>query len=138
MTGYTDEPVEILADDECWRLAAGGQVARLAVAVGGEPDIYPITAATRDGAVVFRTAEGTKLLSLVINERVAVEFDGVEDGSAWSVVLKGTARRLETSAEIEAAEGLALTPQIATVKSTYVEVAPTHVSGRRFRLAGED
>ena len=45
---------------------------RLAVAAAGEVDIFPINYADVDrDTILFRTAEGTKLLELTINGRVA-------------------------------------------------------------------
>lgn len=130
-------PVEVLSTDECWDTLLSTSLGRLGVAVAGEPDIYPINFVTADRKLYFRTAEGTKLLSLVVNQRVALEADGVGDDQAWSVVVKGTARIIEKQSEIDSVNALPLQPLIPTLKYIFVEITPTEISGRRFTLGPE-
>jgi uncharacterized protein len=131
------DPVELIGEDDCWELLLSSSLGRLAVSVGGEPDIYPVNFVASDRRLVFRTAEGTKLLELTVNARVAFETDGVGRDEAWSVVAKGTARILEKQSEIAAADQLPLRPLIPTLKYVYVEISPTEVTGRRFDLGPE-
>src|ERR1043165_4198297 len=56
--------VEYLDADECRRLLAAHPVGRVAVLVHGAPEIFPVNHAFVDGAVVFRTDDGTKLQAL--------------------------------------------------------------------------
>ena len=130
-------PVEILSEDECWEFLLSATIGRLAVSVAGEPDIYPVNFVAADGRVLFRTAEGDKLLELTVNNKVAFESDGVGREQAWSVVVKGTARVLDTRAEIDAAEELPLRPLVPTLKYIWVEITPRTMSGRRFNLGPE-
>jgi nitroimidazol reductase NimA-like FMN-containing flavoprotein (pyridoxamine 5'-phosphate oxidase superfamily) len=132
MDTYSD--VEILSEQDCWELLLSSSLGRLAVSVGGEPDIYPVNFIATDNRLVFRTAQGTKLLELTVNSLVAVETDGVGTEQAWSVVVKGRARILERQSEIDEADQLPLRPLIPTLKYVYVEVIPEHVTGRRFPL----
>jgi len=129
--------VEILGEDDCWELLLSQSLGRLAVSVGGLPDIYPVNFVAADNRLLFRTTEGTKLLELTVNHNVAFESDGVGRDQAWSVVVKGTARILETRAEIDAAEQLPLRPLVPTLKYTWVEIEPRAVTGRRFDLGPE-
>jgi uncharacterized protein len=129
--------VESLGEDDCWELLQSSSLGRLAVSVGGEPDIYPVNFVASDGRLLFRTAQGTKLLELTVNQRVAFETDGVGREEAWSVVVKGTARALEKQSEIDAADQLPLRPLIPTLKYIFVEITPTRVTGRRFPLGPE-
>jgi nitroimidazol reductase NimA-like FMN-containing flavoprotein (pyridoxamine 5'-phosphate oxidase superfamily) len=131
------DQVEILSSEECWQLLRSSSLGRLAVSVGGEPDIYPVNYVASDGNLIFRTAQGTKLLELTVNKRVAFETDGVGRDEAWSVVVKGTARALEKQSEIDAADELPLRPLIPTLKYIFVEITPTQVTGRRFPLGPE-
>ena len=92
----TDEPtpgVTHLEPPACWALLRSHEVGRLAVSIGDRPDIFPINYVVDHGAVVFRTAEGTKLAGAIKGEAVAFEADGYEpdSGEAWSVVVKGHA-----------------------------------------------
>ena len=130
-------PVQHLNEDDCWDLLISSSFGRLALSISGEPDIYPVNFVASDKRLVFRTAEGTKLLELTVNNRVAFETDGVGRDEAWSVVVRGEARVLEKQAEIEAADQLPLRPLIPTLKYIYVEITPKTVTGRRFQLGPE-
>src|SRR6218665_1455750 len=128
-------PVETLDDDECWELLELAPMGRIALAAGGEIDIFPINFSVHDGALYFRTAPGTKLVELTVNPQVALEIDGWDAGEAYSVVVKGEAERLEHAVEIDAAEQLPLTPWVPTLKYRWVRIRPSSLSGRRFRRA---
>ncbi|MDJ0349375.1 pyridoxamine 5'-phosphate oxidase family protein [Cryobacterium sp. PH29-G1] len=130
-------PVQILSEEECWNVLLSASLGRLAVAVGGIPDIFPVNFVTADRHLLFRTASGTKLIELTINNRVAFETDGVGRDDAWSVIVHGTARALDTQLEIDDAAALPLRPLIPTVKPVFVEIVPTSITGRRFPLGPE-
>lgn len=130
-------PILVLDDEQCWRLLENTRHGRLVLVVGGEPDIFPVNYAVHTGAagarsLVFRTAPGTKLAKATVNDHVLFETDGILSDEAWSVIVRGTAERLETSAEIAEAEALGLQPWLPTVKDHYVWIVPAEVSGRHF------
>lgn len=132
MTVNEMEPTESLNGDECWRLLQTSSLGRLAVSFSGQPDIFPVNYVASDGRLFFRTAEGTKLVQVLINELIAFETDGVRSDEAWSVVVKGTARILQKQSEIDAADRLPLRPLIPTLKYVFVEITPQEMTGRRF------
>ncbi|MCS5716562.1 pyridoxamine 5'-phosphate oxidase family protein [Herbiconiux sp. CPCC 205763] len=129
--------VHELDSEECWELLRSQELGRLAMGVGGEIDIFPVNYLAERDSILLRTAPGTKLLELVIAPNAAFEIDGYSDEEAWSVVLKGTAYRLERQSEIDEADRLPLTPWIPTLKYEYVRIAANSVSGRRFRRGPE-
>ena len=88
------EPVLVLTEEQCWKLLERTRHARLGLAVNGEPDIVPVNVACSGGKVYFRTAPGSKLAELTINPTVVVQADGILSDQAWSVLARGTARRL--------------------------------------------
>ena len=110
---------------------------RLAAAVADDIEIFPLNFVVADKRLLFRTAEGTKLLALTVNNKVALETDAIGRADAWSVVVKGIARVLDTQAEIDAANALPLRPLVPTLKYIWVEITPTELSGRRFALEPE-
>ena len=126
-----------LSPSACWQLLRETSLGRIAVSAAGTVDIFPINYAVDGDTIVFRTAPGTKLLELAINDRVAFEIDHHDDNEAWSIVIKGVAERLERQSEMDAAEGLGLTPWIPTLKYRWVRIHPTEVTGRRFALGPE-
>ncbi|PNI07694.1 flavin-nucleotide-binding protein [Arthrobacter sp. AFG7.2] len=128
------QPVLELDDEQSWRLLEGTKHGRLVVSVAGEPDIFPVNYVTADRKIYLRTAPGNKLAQLTINATVLFETDGILSEEAWSVVLRGTARVLSNSAELEAVEKLGLKTWVPTLKDFYVEIDPTSVSGRHFQF----
>ncbi|QDW28973.1 pyridoxamine 5'-phosphate oxidase family protein [Arthrobacter sp. KBS0702] len=127
-------PILNLTEDQAWKLIEGTKHGRLVVTVAGEPDIFPVNYAVNHRKLYLRTAPGNKLAELTINSKVLFETDGILSEEAWSVVLRGTARALEKSSEIAAAEALGLKPWVPTLKDFYVEIEPTSVSGRHFQF----
>jgi len=123
--------------EECWRLLASTELGRIATSAGASIDIFPVNYAVDGESIVFRTAPGTKLLELAINDHVAFEIDGHDDDAAWSVIAKGVAERLERQSDMDAAEELGLTPWIPTLKYRWVRIHATEVSGRRFARGPE-
>lgn len=136
-------PTRHLEDDECWRLIEAAPFGRVAAAAAGEVDIFTVNhkvdRAGVDGpAIVFRTAPGTKLIELTIHANVAFQIDGYDDAEAYSVVVKGQARELDRSSEIEHAESLGVTPWAPEEKPRWVRIQPTEVHGRAFQRRRAD
>lgn len=132
----TDDEVTVLAESECWNLLAGMTLGRLVTSVDGQPEIFPVNYAVQRRSVLFRTAEGTKLVSTAINHDVLFEVDDHNATEGWSVIVRGTARSLHTEEEIEDADRAQVQPWIASEKPHYVRVLPRQVTGRRFRFGG--
>lgn len=134
---FGKDVVSPLNDEECWDFLKGSKLGRLAVSAAGRVDIFPVNYVVDDHKIYFRTAPGTKLASLTVNGSVALETDEVLNGVARSVVVHGTARELDNSREIEAADQLPLVPWIPSVKYNYVEVTAEELTGRRFEVGPE-
>jgi nitroimidazol reductase NimA-like FMN-containing flavoprotein (pyridoxamine 5'-phosphate oxidase superfamily) len=129
---HNEGPVEELSEAKSWQLLRDNSLGRLAVSAAGELDIFPINYYADGSTILLRTAPGTKLVEMTIHGYVAFEIDGYSDTEAWSVVVKGSARWLDSRAEIDEADAQPLTSWIPTLKYVYVRITPTHVSGRRF------
>lgn len=128
-----------LTPDQSWQLLTSNELARIAVTAAGLVDIFPVNYAVDDATrtLYFRTAPGTKLLELAINDRIALEIDGHDEHAAWSVVVKGCAERVDRQSEMDAAEQLGLEPWIPTLKYRWVRIRPSEITGRRFALGPE-
>jgi uncharacterized protein len=137
MMSETGEPITILPESECWSLLASVALGRLVTSVDGQPEIFPVNFVVQQRTVLFRTAEGTKLVSAAINNRVVFEADEHSVVEGWSVIVKGMARTLRSDEEIEKAERAQLLPWTATTKTHYVRILPTQITGRRFRFGAE-
>ncbi len=104
--------------------------------VDREPQIFPINYVVEDHSLLFRTAEGNKLLTLTINDRVAFEVDGWDATGGWSVIARGHARELQNT-EREDAEKLPLRPWVPTRKTHWVCIEVDEITGRQFRFGPE-
>lgn len=131
--------IQNLSGEESLELLATKTFGRLVVRRNDDMDLFPLNYLVHEGEIYFRTAEGSKLFSLTLNNDVLFEADNVDGDSqeAWSVVVKGTARTLSSNAEIEAADQLPLKPWLPTLKYNYVVVSPNEISGRKFHLGDE-
>ena len=134
-------PIVVLDDKDAWRLLGGVSLGRLVTSFGGQLEIFPVNFVVQDSAgekaVLFRTAEGTKLFTTVMNERVLFEADDHTADAGWSVIIRGTARMLSSAEEIHEAEGTGLMPWVATEKLRFVRVTPSEISARHFRFGPE-
>lgn len=130
-------PVTALSDEQCWARLGTQELGRLVTHAAEVLDIFPVNYVVDDESIVFRTAEGSKLFELTINDDVLFEVDDHTDEDAWSVVVRGHAHRLETSADVERADSLPLNPWIPTLKYNYVRIVPISLSGRAFRRGTE-
>ena len=133
----TVAPVSNLSDTQCWDLLQSNAFARLALSVGNQPEIFPINYVVQGSTLVFRTAQGTKLAALTINESVALEIDGHDDTGGWSVIVKGDAHTAEWGDDYNEADLSGLRPWVATRKPVFVRVKPTLITGRAFVFGPE-
>jgi nitroimidazol reductase NimA-like FMN-containing flavoprotein (pyridoxamine 5'-phosphate oxidase superfamily) len=125
--------IEYLAPDECWRLLASTPVGRIGVLADSAPEIYPVNHAVDGRTLVFRTAPGTKLRSLLRTPLVCFEVDGIDADAAtgWSVLVKGRAAQIVAPDEIRAAQQLQLLFWPLGQTAHWIRVVPDQVTGRR-------
>jgi len=127
--------MSVLETRECLELLRSVEIGRLAM--NGEfPEILPINFVVDHGAIVFRTAPGSKLAALADDHCVSFEADGydADAGEAWSVVVKGFAAVLRSPHQRFAALELPLFPWQAAPKHHFVCIEPVEVTGRRFHV----
>jgi nitroimidazol reductase NimA-like FMN-containing flavoprotein (pyridoxamine 5'-phosphate oxidase superfamily) len=135
-----DEPITRMSAEQAWDFLHGHEFGRLAFHLADEVHITPVNYAvdhdptTGRRTLLIRTAEGSKLLGIVMNSDVAFEVDEFDDDNAASVVARGRARKLEEDEE-HRAENLPLRPWVGTLKYNVVEIEVTEISGRRFALS---
>lgn len=137
MMSATDEPVIVLSASQSWELLASVALGRLITSVEGQPAIFPVNFVVQRRTVLFRTAEGTKLVSTAIKNNVLFEADGYDRDEGWSVIVKGNPRRLRTEDEIAEAQQAGLRPWTATLKLHWVRIVPYSITGRRIRFGPE-
>ena len=127
------EAITDMTSDECWEMLRSEEFGRLAFRLVDEVHITPINYAVDGDILLFRTAEGDKLLGVVMGSEVAFEIDRFDGESARSVVVRGSARLLGEDEE-HRAENVPLRSWVGTHKYNVVEIAPKVVTGRAFGL----
>lgn len=133
-----DNPIIEFDETRSKELLATESLGRLVTVTGGRAEIFPLNyVVSPEGRLVFRTAEGTKLAGLTIHPEVLFQVDHIEGDAAWSIVVRGTARLLDSFTEINSAEELGLKPWLPTLKYNFVEITPEEISGRGFTFGDE-
>jgi uncharacterized protein len=134
VTVSEDEGVTRLSVEQCWEMLRANEFGRLAFRLVDEVHITPINYAVDHEALLFRTAEGNKLLSVAMGSEVAFEIDEYDEDSARSVVVRGKPRLLGED-EAHRAETTSLRPWVSAFKYNVVEIVPEAVTGRAFELS---
>jgi nitroimidazol reductase NimA-like FMN-containing flavoprotein (pyridoxamine 5'-phosphate oxidase superfamily) len=128
-----DRGLELLSEDEARRLLANGEVGRIGITIGALPAIFPVNYRLVDGAIVFRTAPGSKMAAAAAGAVVAFEVDdyGLLDRTGWSVLVVGPAELVEERSVRHAADAAGLEPFVDGDRTSLVRIEPTFLSGRR-------
>jgi len=137
ITTTAGDAVTILSATECWYLLKSVALGRIVTTVDNTSHIFPINFVVQNRTVLFRTAEGTKLVSAAINNNVLFEADDHDTEQGWSVIVRGVARTVRDEADLAEAQRAELLPWTATAKTHWVRVLPTQITGRRFRFGPE-
>ena len=124
--------------DGCMRMlaAASGGVGRIAFSVpGSRASIRPVNYAFDEPtqSVVFRSALGSRLLAALSSGPATFEIDGGDpvERTGWSVIIAGQGEEVTDPAEIERLEAFELEPWAPGLKTHWVRIRATSVSGRR-------
>lgn len=127
--------IESLSADECRELLETRDVGRLAVIVGGYPEVFPVNYVVVRDRVVIRTDAGVKLRHARF-ERVCFQVDELHPArrTGWSVLVKGIVHELKAgdrhAEELDFAAAR-IRPWAGGAKSHVLVVTSMAVSGRR-------
>ena len=129
--------VNSLTPGQCWDKLRDVEYGRLAVTTADGPEIFPINGVVDHGTILFRSREGTKLMALRDDHRVAFEIDGYDPASdcAWSVIVRGYASEVTAMHESLDAVELGVTTWQRGPKPIFVRITPGSVTGRWFERA---
>lgn len=124
----------VLDVTDCWSYLRASAIGRLAVIGDDAPEIFPVNYSVEHSAIVFRSAEGGKVDAIRARPRVAFEIDEFEPATntAWSVVIKGTAKEINDPEELRETVGLDVSPWQGGAKNRFIRIIAEEVSGRRF------
>jgi len=127
--------VEIISSDRCLELLATEEIGRLGVIVGGQPHVVPVNYALDGDAIVFRSADGTKLDGAA-RASVVFEVDRFDRATrtGWSVIVHGRAEEvtaLSDPALVDRVARVQLDPWADFPKDHVVRIVPRTITGRR-------
>ena len=135
-----DHGLEILDEAKSWTLVQQGEVGRIGVTIGALPAIFPVNYRVVDGAIVFRTAAGSKLEAASRGAIVAFEVDDWDraDRSGWSVLVIGRAAVLHDLVVTRLVVDAGLEPFAPGRRTNLVRIVPEMITGRRIVHEGEE
>ncbi|HMD45993.1 MAG TPA: pyridoxamine 5'-phosphate oxidase family protein [Acidimicrobiales bacterium] len=125
--------LEVIPEDDCWRLVAPGGVGRMVFDADRGPLAVPVNFRVRRRAVVVRTAPGGLLDGLADGQVVGFEVDQIDDAFSrgWSVMATGPSRHPADAEELAAVTALDVEPWAGGDRSAFILVEPDEVTGRR-------
>ena len=129
----TEDVTRELNQGECWAALRASEFGRLAYRLGDDINVVPLNYAVDGKTLLFRTAEGSKLLGVVMHTDVVFEIDRYSETSGQSVIVRGKARLLAED-EARRADTSGLRTWLPTPKYNIVQIEPVEVTGRRFTL----
>jgi nitroimidazol reductase NimA-like FMN-containing flavoprotein (pyridoxamine 5'-phosphate oxidase superfamily) len=120
---------EILTEDDCWELLRTECIGRVAVAIEGQVDVFPVNYGLDGDGILFRTNAGRKMTG-TSNREVAFEVDDIDPiaKSGWSVVIHGGARDIT---RFDGLERLSASRSWTGSKDFLIRIAPSSITGRR-------
>jgi nitroimidazol reductase NimA-like FMN-containing flavoprotein (pyridoxamine 5'-phosphate oxidase superfamily) len=125
--------LEVLSTDECLTLLDQAKVGRVGVSTGASPEIFPVVYKLLEGAIVFRTAEGTKLHAAARNTVLAFEVDDFDSrvSEGWSVLVVGRSDEVTDRTRINVDRVLLPDSWVTADRYHVVSIALDRVTGRR-------
>ena len=131
----TQRKIEELSRQECLDLLAQERVGRLAFVDDDGPGAVPVNYGLAGENIVIRV-EGRSHLRAVLEPAVAFEVDHVDtdEGSGWSVLVRGVGREVEIEQVPDLLEQMAggpPRPWAEGVHNVWVVITPQKVTGRR-------
>jgi nitroimidazol reductase NimA-like FMN-containing flavoprotein (pyridoxamine 5'-phosphate oxidase superfamily) len=125
-----------LTERECRDLLGTHGVGRLAVTTPSGPLVVPVNYGVVDGAIVFRTADGTTPAQ-ASGHQVAFEVDRVDDdlSQGWSVLVRGPAHDVTDPDEARRlAERVYSAPWAGGRRDLWIRIEADAVTGRRITV----
>jgi hypothetical protein len=120
-----------LDPDECRELLASKTVGRIAFGTSEGPVVLPVNYVVAGDQVLFRTAPHNVIAKNIDGRLAAFEVDEVDDytQSGWSVLVRGTARFVESVDDLPTDLRPDTWPE--GIRRLFVSVDQTLVTGRR-------
>ena len=125
-----------LSAAQCQELLASHTAGRVAWNAPDGPQVLPVNYALYAGDVVFRTSPYGVLSQLRQRTNVAFEIDDIDDeqGTGWSVVVRGNAQAVVQAAPLSRLwSSEAVVPWASGTRTLFIAITPKTVTGRIVR-----
>ncbi|MEV4612462.1 pyridoxamine 5'-phosphate oxidase family protein [Kitasatospora sp. NPDC049258] len=136
-----EHPVLVrLTESECWQKVGPRGVGRIALAAEPSPVVVPVNYTVDAGTIVYRTAPDG-VAALAPDTPVSFQVDRIDDrtGTGWSVLITGTAERVDDPQAVRVIEERPGTsPWAGGRRPLWVRVRPQGITGRRIGTVGPD
>jgi nitroimidazol reductase NimA-like FMN-containing flavoprotein (pyridoxamine 5'-phosphate oxidase superfamily) len=121
-----------LSTEECWDKLGTHGVGRIAVPVQPGPAVLPVNYLVDSGTIVYRTGAGDAA-EPAPGEGVSFQVDQIDDrlSRGWSVLLTGTAERVDDPAQSDVLAARAPEPWAGGNRPVWIRIRPKSVTGRR-------
>jgi uncharacterized protein len=127
--------LQTLTDDECWAHLYAHQLGRIAIVVEGLPKVFPVNYAAGEGAIVFRSDPGSKVVHGP-GSPACFEVDDYNpsSGVGWSVMVTGLLEDVTDADDPGSARlrSLAVEPMAPGRHLHWLALRADEVSGRTF------
>ncbi len=124
-----------LTEEQCWAHLQSHQLGRLAIVMGGRPQIFPVNYAIGEKVIVFRTEPGSKLAHGP-GSVACFEIDGYDQHAreGWSVTAVGPLEEITDAedARSQALRQLPVDPLAPGARLHWIALQAEQVTGRHF------
>jgi hypothetical protein len=130
---HTGGRVQELGEAECLELLRTKSVGRVAFSDDTGPVVLPVNFVVVSGSILFRTSPYATIAAGLDNATAAFEVDDIDDflQGGWSVLVRGRAGYVDDDEEIPRGHDDRPDPWVEGVRSLYIRVTPTTITGRR-------
>jgi nitroimidazol reductase NimA-like FMN-containing flavoprotein (pyridoxamine 5'-phosphate oxidase superfamily) len=127
-----DEGLQILDEEECWRLMRTARVGRVAVGMGAVPAVFPVAFIVVGSDILFFTGSGIKYDAAREGRSVSFEVDEIDVVAemGWSVLAVGPIAPASSVSKARA-QALGLYAWAAGDRQQLLRIRPDFLSGRR-------
>ena len=122
-----------MSRSRCQVLLDSQSIGRVAWQAADGPQILPVTYASRDGTIIFRTSPYGVLSELVRPTDVALEIDELnqESRQVWSVVVQGRAQGIAEPDQLVRMWAVGgVVPWAPGLRNVFIHIIPHRITGR--------
>jgi transcriptional regulator with XRE-family HTH domain len=124
--------LEQLTEAECRSLIAPGGVGRVVFSTEHGPEALPVNYVVVDDALIFRTARGSPLATIV-GTNIGFEVDRLDEAfkEGWSVLVSGQADHVTEPAMVRRLDSIVSKPWAGGDRDMLIRIEPVRFTGRR-------